>query len=81
MAAVLLVGCATSDGESEVDAAVKSCHASARDACERIGYSNNETCLLAFAQDCSPEDEAAASAVCRAADGLPPGAECRLTWR
>jgi hypothetical protein len=76
IAIALLAGCV-----EPVDAVVAECRSDARVACDTIGYGGNETCLLAFAQECSEEDASAANAACCASVGLPPGSDCRLVWR
>lgn len=73
---IVVVGCAAGPvGE------VEECRGRATAACEEIGYGDNETCLLVFAKECSPEDALAAQESCCVAAGLPPGSECDLQWR
>ena len=81
MAAVLLVGCAASDGEGETDSAVKSCRAAAQAKCDDLGFGTSTTCVLVFAKACSAEDEEAAREECVIEEGLPDDAACCLKWR
>lgn len=77
MVMAILGGCV----DSERDPRVARCEAAAARTCEIIGYGGNETCYLAFAQHCSPEDADAARAACLEANDSPPETACVLQWR
>lgn len=79
LAALALAGC----GDNLSDPAVAACERAASQWCASIGYDGNRACYLALAQDCSPDDESEAIALCWELRGENPDAtvECRLQWR
>lgn len=81
VAAVMLGGCATSDGTSESDAEVRACRSTAQAKCDELGFGTSTTCLLVFAKACSVDDEEAAREECVIEAGLPDDAPCCLKWR
>ncbi len=72
-----LTACAV--GDNDVPQEALQCRADASSTCERIGYGDNETCYLAFAQRCSLQDAEDAHELCMSAPGATE--PCMLRWR
>ena len=77
--AVVFGACTNSENPHVSDTEILKCETKALKECENIGYGGNDTCYLAFAQDCSAEDTVAAHELCL----RQPGAKepCVLYWR